>query len=94
VHVRTDTTTERDQAATVLDARFDVVRERDPLALTVRAEHAGHAADILSTLHQAGVTVASSSFGQPSLDEVFLELTGRPAEPSTPHEGDPSEVVA
>jgi ABC-2 type transport system ATP-binding protein len=78
VHVRTDTRGERDLAAEVLRARYEVILDRDPLTLTVRAEHAGHAADLLSMLHQAGVPVASSSFGQPSLDEVFLELTGRP----------------
>ncbi len=92
VHVRTDTTVERDRAAEVLEPRFEVIRERDPLALTVRAEHAGHAADVLGSLHTAGVTVASSSFGQPSLDEVFLKLTGRPAEPSAP-EGEAPEVT-
>jgi ABC-2 type transport system ATP-binding protein len=78
VHVRTDTRGERDLAAEVLRARYEVISERDPLALRVRAEHAGQAADMLSLLHQAGVPVAASSFGQPSLDEVFLELTGRP----------------
>jgi daunorubicin/doxorubicin transport system ATP-binding protein len=34
----------------------------------------------LSELSRAGLTVADFSLGQPSLDEVFLALTGRPAE--------------
>lgn len=83
VHLRTDTRSEREQAAEVLAAQFEITREPDPLALTVRADHAGDAGAVLSALYAAGVPVASSSFGQPSLDEVFLTLTGRPAEPDT-----------
>ncbi len=91
VHVRTDTAADRDHGAAVLDARFDVVRERDPLALTVRAGHAGDAAAVLAALHEAGVAVAAGSFGQPSLDEVFLELTGRPAQVPEPAGDDTAE---
>jgi ABC-2 type transport system ATP-binding protein len=32
------------------------------------------------------VELAAFSLGQPSLDEVFLALTGRPAEPDTDEE--------
>ncbi|NLF03749.1 MAG: ATP-binding cassette domain-containing protein, partial [Actinomycetales bacterium] len=39
------------------------------------------AASLLPELHAAGVRVAEFSLGQPSLDEVFLALTGRRAEP-------------
>jgi ABC-2 type transport system ATP-binding protein len=35
------------------------------------------AADVLIALRQAGVTIASVSVSKPTLDEVFLALTGR-----------------
>ena len=45
----------------------------------------------LTELARAGVGVASFALGQPSLDEVFLALTGRPAEPANPElEGETS----
>jgi ABC-2 type transport system ATP-binding protein len=40
-------------------------------------ERAGEA---MGELSRQGITVAEFSLGQPSLDEVFLALTGRPAE--------------
>jgi ABC-2 type transport system ATP-binding protein len=41
---------------------------------------AERAADAVGALARAGFGVADFSLGQPSLDEVFLALTGRPAE--------------
>jgi len=38
------------------------------------------AAEAVAQLSRAGVGIADFSLGQPSLDEVFLALTGRPAE--------------
>jgi ABC-2 type transport system ATP-binding protein len=43
-------------------------------------ERAAHA---LTSLAQAGITVTDFSLGQPSLDEVFLALTGQPVEDET-----------
>ena len=40
-------------------------------------------AHALSELSHGGVAVANFSLGQPSLDEVFLALTGHPADPQT-----------
>ena len=34
----------------------------------------------LGELSRAGITVVNFALGQPSLDEVFLALTGKPAE--------------
>ena len=34
-----------------------------------------------AALTNAGIGLASFTLGQPSLDEVFLALTGHPAEP-------------
>ena len=41
-------------------------------------------ADALAELARAGIAVAEFSLGQPSLDEVFLALTGHPAEDRPP----------
>jgi ABC-2 type transport system ATP-binding protein len=54
--------------------------EPDPAALTVGCADASKAAEALAELSQSGVQVADFSLGQPSLDEVFLALTGHPAE--------------
>jgi ABC-2 type transport system ATP-binding protein len=41
---------------------------------------ADRAAEALAELARSGVGVAGFSLGQPTLDEVFLALTGHPAE--------------
>jgi ABC-2 type transport system ATP-binding protein len=48
-------------------------------------------AQAVAELSRAGVRVGSFSLAQPSLDEVFLALTGRPAEDQT---GDGGTSVA
>ncbi len=62
-----------------------VVLEPDPAALSVMCADADRATDALARLTGSGVRVADFSLGQPSLDEVFLALTGHPAE-ETPAE--------
>jgi ABC-2 type transport system ATP-binding protein len=54
--------------------------ERDATALSVRAADPGRVGAALAELARADVAVAELTLGQPSLDEVFLALTGRPAE--------------
>lgn len=77
-----------------LDAQVQL--EADPVALTARVgggwdEPGGatngagqgaaeQAARALAELARAGITVDNFSLGQPSLDEVFLALTDRPAD--------------
>ena len=56
----------------------------DTSALDARIGAARDAVDLLPALLDAGVDVAELSLGQPSLDEVFLALTGHPAEAGTP----------
>ncbi|GLW65442.1 daunorubicin resistance protein DrrA family ABC transporter ATP-binding protein [Actinomadura rubrobrunea] len=73
----------------------DVVLEAEPVALTARLtgasdlnaagassdlNAAGAASRALAELADAGIIVDDFSLGQPSLDEVFLTLTGHPAE--------------
>src|ERR671917_600937 len=54
--------------------------ESDPAALSARVSDPERVAHALAELSRAGVALTDFSLGQPSLDEVFLALTGRPAE--------------
>jgi len=91
VHVRLRDAGQRPEAGRVLAAALGapVQAEADPVALTGRVAgddgrlQAGErAARALSELAAAGIVVDDFSLGQPSLDEVFLVLTDRPAEPA------------
>jgi ABC-2 type transport system ATP-binding protein len=64
--------------ARVLNA--DVRLEPDPAALSTACADADQAAEAVGELSRSGIGVANFSLGQPTLDEVFLALTGRPAE--------------
>jgi ABC-2 type transport system ATP-binding protein len=57
-----------------------VSRASDPAALSVRAPDPERVAEALTELSRRGLVVAEFALGQPSLDEVFLALTGRPVE--------------
>ncbi|HYN17871.1 MAG TPA: ATP-binding cassette domain-containing protein [Actinomycetes bacterium] len=92
VHVRLRDAGQRPEAELVLAAALGapVQPEADPVALTARVAgddgrlQAGErAARALSELAAAGIVVDDFSLGQPSLDEVFLVLTDRPADPAT-----------
>ena len=52
----------------------------DPASLAVSCGDPERATEALAALSSAGVQIADFALGQPSLDEVFLALTGRPAE--------------
>lgn len=54
--------------------------ESDPAGLSARVSDAEVVARSLGQLAGAGIDVTGFSLGQPSLDEVFLALTGKPAE--------------
>ncbi|ULR51972.1 ATP-binding cassette domain-containing protein [Streptomyces deccanensis] len=86
VHLRLRDAAQRPQAEEVLRIALDaeVQREPDPVALTARVGAgsangqgaAEAAARALAELARTGITVDNFSLGQPSLDEVFLALTG------------------
>ncbi len=63
-----------------------VHEEADPRALMAHVTDPDRAARAVAALTAAGLPVSDFSLGQPSLDEVFFALTGRPAEdaPATP----------
>jgi len=56
--------------------------ESDPAALSASVTDPDRVAPALMALAGAGIATAEYALGQPSLDEVFLALTGRPAEPA------------
>ena len=82
LHVRVREADRRGEAAEVLRRTFgdSVTIESDPLAVSATLDDPGLAARALTDLTDAGVDVVQFALGQPSLDEVFLALTGRPAE--------------
>ena len=64
--------------ARALDATVHL--ESDPAALSVAGADAERASEAVAALFAPGIAVGNFSLGQPSLDEVFLALTGQPAE--------------
>jgi ABC-2 type transport system ATP-binding protein len=82
LHVRLADPTQRSVAEDVLS---DLLAERvepatEPALLVARASGAEHAADAVASLARAGIHVSEFSLGNASLDEVFLALTGHPAD--------------
>jgi ABC-2 type transport system ATP-binding protein len=87
LHVRLMDPQQRPEAEQVLARELSSVHlEPDPAALSAPCATGDRAAEAIAELARSGVSVADFSLGQPSLDEVFLALTGRPAEDQT-HEG-------
>ena len=73
--------------AALVSARIH--QELDPASLTARIpaeaegeQLAGRAARALGGLSRSGIAVADFALGQPTLDEVFLSLTGSRARSS------------
>jgi len=86
LHVRLAEPRDRDRARQILELALGVTvqPEPDPVALTARVSTGaeGQAASDaiargMSQLSRAGITMTTFALGQPSLDEVFLALTGR-----------------
>ena len=84
VHVRLVQAAQRPLAQDVMARvlRVPIALPTDASALSARIGAARDAATLLPELLDAGVDVAEVSLGQPSLDEVFLALTGHAAEES------------
>jgi ABC-2 type transport system ATP-binding protein len=61
----------------------EVQLEPDPVALSATVNDADVVAHALSELTRSGIGFSDFALGQPSLDEVFLALTGHPAEDTT-----------
>jgi len=75
---------DRPEAERLLARHLGAVHlEPDPAALSAQCADADRAADAIAELARSGVRIADFSVGQPSLDEVFLALTGHAAEDSS-----------
>lgn len=76
--VRLEDPAQRNEAERLLAAFLaaPVQAGSDPFSLTARISDPDRAADAMSRLGHAGLVVSNFSFGRPSLDEVFLALTG------------------
>jgi daunorubicin/doxorubicin transport system ATP-binding protein len=84
LRVRLADQSQRAEAERVLTARLaaNPLPVTDPASVAVQLPQGGggdlvaDASDALAELHAAGVAVSDFAFSQPSLDEVFLALTG------------------
>jgi ABC-2 type transport system ATP-binding protein len=84
LHVRLLDPEQRPEAERVLERELGSVHlEPDPAALSASCADADRASEGVAELSRAGVRIGSFSLGQPTLDEVFLALTGHPAEDQT-----------
>jgi ABC-2 type transport system ATP-binding protein len=77
---------QRPQAAELLSRSLDAPAhlEADPAAVSIGCASGDLAAEAVAELARSEIAVASFSLDQPSLDEVFLALTGHTAEENDP----------
>ncbi|MCL3862258.1 ATP-binding cassette domain-containing protein [Actinotalea sp. K2] len=82
LHVRVRHPEDRPRAAEIVARALgaEVLVASDPAALSATVESSAPAMRAISELEAQGITVAQFSLGQPSLDEVFLALTGHLAQ--------------
>lgn len=85
LHVRVHEPEQRNEARSALEATLGVAveLEPDPAALSARVSDGRLAAAALAELSRRGIALVNFALGQPSLDEVFLALTGHPADETT-----------
>ncbi|MFI5429882.1 DUF4162 domain-containing protein [Aeromicrobium sp. UC242_57] len=95
LHVRVADATRRDDAINLLESRLatDAVREGDPSALSMRVGDPSAVPAALALLGDNGIETSDFSLGQPSLDEVFLALTGEHVQDSSAGSGNSSEIT-
>jgi ABC-2 type transport system ATP-binding protein len=93
LHVRLRDSEQRTTGQELLSRTLgvEVHLDPDPAALSASVSDPERVARALSELARADVGVAEFALGQPSLDEVFFALTGRPAEEPTEQENDNEE---
>ena len=82
LHVRLREHDHRPAAASLLADALGVQVDAgtDPALLTARVGDGDGVASALTALQRAGLVVSEFALGQATLDEVFLSLTGHPAE--------------
>jgi ABC-2 type transport system ATP-binding protein len=82
LHLRLQDPEQRVEARAALETALGlpVDIEPDPAALSARVSDGGLAAAAMAELSRRGIPLVNFALGQPSLDEVFLALTGHRAE--------------
>jgi ABC-2 type transport system ATP-binding protein len=88
LHVRLRDQARRPDAERVLTnvLTLRVHRDEDPATLSARLPDPALAGAALNELTRAGIEFTNFAVGQPSLDEVFLALTGHHPQPDTSEE--------
>ncbi|MRJ75751.1 ATP-binding cassette domain-containing protein [Aeromicrobium sp. SMF47] len=78
LHVRVADPALRDEALRLLETTLggEADRGRDPAAISMRVSDPAGVPAVLARLRDHGIATTEFSLGQPSLDEVFLALTG------------------
>jgi ABC-2 type transport system ATP-binding protein len=89
LHVRLARAEQRDVAQELITRVLGdrMLPAADPAVVAARLERTAQAADVLHALSGGEVDIAEFSVGTPSLDEVFLALTGRPAQEVAQEDG-------
>jgi ABC-2 type transport system ATP-binding protein len=88
LHVRLLDPDQRPEAERILSRELGTVHlEADPAALSASCADSDRAAEAIADLSRSGIRIADFSLGQPSLDEVFLALTGHTAEDQSQDNG-------
>ena len=82
LHLRVEEPARRAEAVEIVESVLGegAHLENDPTAFIVRTTDTELVGTAVAELGRRGIAVAELSLGQPSLDEVFLTLTGHPAE--------------
>ncbi|MFO7287285.1 MAG: ATP-binding cassette domain-containing protein [Gammaproteobacteria bacterium] len=82
VHLRVSDPARRDEARALLAETLghDVHDGHEPTLLAVQCADDEHVPRVLTALTARGIAIAELALAQPSLDDVFFALTGRPAE--------------
>ena len=85
LHIRLADELQRLEATQLLTETLgvEIHHGSDPFALSATTANPAHVANALAELTRAGIAVSEFSLGQPSLDEVFLALTGHAATEET-----------
>jgi ABC-2 type transport system ATP-binding protein len=95
LHLRLTDPVERPKAQAILEHTLavEVEQSADPSARSARVTDSARVTEAFSELTRQRIGIAEFSLGQPSLDEVFLTLTGRPAESETTDESTDEEAA-
>jgi ABC-2 type transport system ATP-binding protein len=84
LHLRLLDPDQRPEAHRIIESELGTAHlDADPASVSAPCADADRAAQVVAELSQAGIRIASFTLGQPSLDEVFLALTGHTADEST-----------